>query len=136
MSASNDAVYITRPDVLLRLEGLTALVVECVAYQHFYPSHWGIFALLFLVPDVSLLGYLRSAGKSSAAFYNVAHSDVLPLTMGLLAWTQGSPVACQLALIWLAHISFDRCIGYGLKFSGDFRYTHIQSAAMQHHSLQ
>jgi len=129
MSTSKDAVYLTRPDVLLRLEGLTALVVECVAYQHFYPGHWGIFALLFLVPDVSLLGYLRSAGKSSAAFYNLVHSDVLPLAMGLLAWTQGFSLAGQLALIWLAHISFDRCLGFGLKFTGDFRSTHIQSAA-------
>jgi hypothetical protein len=45
--------------------------VECVAYQHVYPGHWGIFALLFLLPDLSLLGYLHSAGKISAAFYNV-----------------------------------------------------------------
>jgi Domain of unknown function (DUF4260) len=55
------------------------------------------------------------------------------LAMGLLAWTQGSSLACQLALIWLAHISFDRCIGYGLKFTGDFRSTHIQSAAALRH---
>ncbi len=129
MTASTDAVYLTRPDVLLRLEGLVALAIECFAYQHFYPGRWGIFALLFLAPDVSLLGYLRSAGKSSAAFYNVVHSDVLPLAMGLIAWTRGPSLAGQLALIWLSHISFDRCLGFGLKFTGDFRSTHIQSAA-------
>ena len=89
----------------------------------------GYSRLLFLVPDVSLLGYLRSAGKSSAAFYNVVHSDVLPLAMGLIAWTRGPSLAGQLALIWLSHISFDRCLGFGLKFTGDFRSTHIQSAA-------
>ena len=81
------------------------------------------------MPDLSLLGYLRSAGKSSAVFYNLVHSDVLPLAQGLLAWQRGSPLIGQLALIWLAHISFDRCLGYGLKFPGDFRHTHIQSAA-------
>jgi hypothetical protein len=81
------------------------------------------------VPDISLLGYLRSAGKGSAAFYNVVHSYVLPLALGLLAWSLGSLLTGQLALIWLSHISFDRCIGYGLKFPEVFRYTHIQSSA-------
>ncbi len=87
-----------------------------------------MFALLFLVPDVSLLGYLSPAGKGAAAFYNLAHSYVLPLTLGLAAWKQGSPMADQFALIWLAHISFDRLLGFGLKFPGVFRHTHIQSA--------
>jgi hypothetical protein len=84
---------------------------------------------LFLVPDISLLGYLRSNNKSSAAFYNVVHSYVLPLALGLLAWNRGSMLTGQFALIWLSHISFDRCIGYGLKFPEVFRYTHIQSSA-------
>jgi hypothetical protein len=129
MNASDGSFYFTRPDVLLRLEGLLFLVVGCVAYQRIYPGHWGIFALLFLVPDISLLGYLRSAGKSSAAFYNAVHNYVLPLALGLFAWNRGSVLAGQLALIWMAHISFDRCLGYGLKFPGVFRYTHIQSSA-------
>jgi Domain of unknown function (DUF4260) len=119
--------YLTRPDVLLRLEGLIALVVGCIAYQRVYPGHWGLFALLFLAPDVALLGYL--GGKGSAAFYNLLHSYVLPLGLGWLAWKLGSALAGELALIWMAHISFDRCIGYGLKFPGVFRYTHIQRSA-------
>jgi Domain of unknown function (DUF4260) len=108
MNASHGSFNLTRPDVLLRLEGLLSLVVGCVAYRCIYPGHWGTFALLFLVPDISLLGYLRSANKSSAAFYNVVHSYVLPLTMGLLAWHLRSLLSGQFALMWLAHISFDR----------------------------
>jgi hypothetical protein len=129
MNASHGSFYLTRPDVLLRLEGLLSLVVGCVAYQRIYPGHWGAFALLFLVPDISLLGYLRSASKGSAGFYNAVHSYVLPLTLGLLAWHLRSLLTGQLVLIWLSHISFDRCLGYGLKFPAVFRYTHIQSAA-------
>jgi hypothetical protein len=121
-------VYLTRPDVLLRLEGFVAMAVGCVVYQRLYPSHWGMFALLFLVPDVSLLGYLRSAGKGSAAFYNVVHCYVLPLALGWFAWYRGAALAGQVALIWLSHISFDRAAGYGLKFPEIFRYTHIQSS--------
>jgi hypothetical protein len=129
MTGSKESLHPTRPDVLLRFEGLAALVIECVAYQHWFPGHWGMFALLFLIPDLSLLGYLHSAGKNSAAVYNLIHSYVLPLALGLLAWKQGWPLAGQLALIWLSHISFDRCLGYGLKFPGVFRYTHIQNSA-------
>jgi hypothetical protein len=81
------ALSLTRPDVLLRLEGLAALVAGCIAYQWlypgFYPGRWGLFALLFLAPDVALIGYL--VGKGSAAFYNLLHSYVLPLGLGLLA---------------------------------------------------
>jgi uncharacterized protein DUF4260 len=126
MNASSGSLYLTRPDVLLRLEGLLELVVGCVAYQRLYPHHWGIFAVLFLAPDISLLGYLRSASKASAVFYNLVHSYVLPLALGLLAWELGSALTGQLALIWLAHISFDRCLGFGLKFPESFRVTHIQ----------
>jgi hypothetical protein len=129
MPAENNSLYLTRPDLLLRLEGLVALIVGCLAYQRVYPGHWGMFALLFLAPDVALLTYLRPAGKGSAAFYNVVHSYVLPLALGLFAWKQGWPLAGELALIWMSHISFDRCLGYGLKFPGLFRYTHIQSSA-------
>jgi hypothetical protein len=133
MTTSKDSIYLTRPDVLLRLEGLLTLVAECVAYQRIYPGHWGLFALLFFVPDLSLLGYLRSAGKNSAALYNLVHSYVAPLALGLLVWKVRSPAGGKLALIWLAHISFDRCLGYGLKFPGVFGYTHIQSSATLEH---
>jgi Domain of unknown function (DUF4260) len=123
MTTSKDSIYLTRPDVLLRLEGLLTLVAACFAYQRIYAGQWGLFALLFFV-----LGYLRSASKSSAAVYNLVHNYVLPLALGLLAWKQRWPLGGELALIWLAHISFDRCLGYGLKFPGVFRYTHIQSS--------
>jgi Domain of unknown function (DUF4260) len=129
MNASSGSLYLTRPDVLLRLEGLLELTAGCIAYQRLYPHHWGVFALLFLVPDLSLLGYLSSANKASAAFYNLVHSYVLPLGMGLIGWERGWVVGVQFALIWLAHISFDRCLGFGLKFPQSFRCTHIQKSA-------
>jgi hypothetical protein len=129
MNASSGSIYLTRPDVLLRLEALVALFVGCAAYQRLYPHHWGLFALLFLVPDISLLGFLRPVNKASAAFYNLVHSYVLPFGLGLVAWERGGVLGVQLALIWVSHISFDRCLGYGLKFPESFRYTHIQSSA-------
>jgi hypothetical protein len=122
--------YPTRPDVLLRLEALAELVVICVAYQHLNPGKWGMFALFFLAPDVSLLGYALPNKRVAAAFYNVLHCSVLPLALGLFAWAYTRPLAGELALIWLAHISFDRLVGYGLKFPSEFKRTHIQTSAL------
>ena len=136
MHDSGGSLYLTRPDVLLRLEALLFLIAGCVAYQHFYPHHWGIFALLFLAPDISLLGYLRPGGKAAAAFYNALHTCVLPLALGLFAYQRGSMVGGEVALIWLAHIHFDRCLGYGLKLPQSFRLTHIQNSAVIAGSLQ
>jgi hypothetical protein len=111
---------LNRPGLLLRFEGLIALAAGCAAYQRFYPGHWGLFALLFLAPDISLLGYLVSSNRLSTSLYNVFHSYLLPVLL--------APFAGQIALIWLCHISFDRLLGYGLKYPGVFRHTHIQAA--------
>ncbi len=35
-------------------------------------------------------------------------------------------VAIQVALVWLAHIGFDRFLGYGLKYPSGFKDTHLQ----------
>ena len=36
-----------------------------------------------------------------------------------------SPLAVPLALIWINHIGVDRMLGYGLKYSDGFVYTHL-----------
>jgi hypothetical protein len=114
---------LTRPALLLRMEGVVVLAAALIAFQRFHPGHWGMFTLLFLAPDISLLGYLVSANKLSAAFYNTFHSYVLPLALLLLP----SPLAEEFALIWISHIGFDRLMGYGLKYPGIFRFTPLPS---------
>jgi hypothetical protein len=36
-----------------------------------------------------------------------------------------SPLTLSIALIWLAHIGIDRALGYGLKYSAGFGFTHL-----------
>jgi hypothetical protein len=45
--------------LLQRLEGLAALLLGGAAYIWLGQSWW-VFALLFLAPDLTMLGYLRS----------------------------------------------------------------------------
>ncbi len=107
----------------LRLEGLVLLLASVVAYRHLGGS-WALFAGLFLVPDVSLLGYLRGA-RVGAWAYNAAHSTLLPGALVAAGWLLASPACWGVALIWTAHIGFDRLLGYGLKQPSSFRDTHL-----------
>ena len=36
-----------------------------------------------------------------------------------------SPLVLSIAMIWLAHIGFDRALGYGLKYAAGFGFTHL-----------
>jgi hypothetical protein len=107
----------------LRLEGFAALITAALANRHFQLP-WLWFLLLFLAPDLSMVGYLASS-KVGAWAYNLAHTYVFALSLvagGLLA---GHRVALGLGLIWCAHIGFDRTLGYGLKSPEGFRFTHL-----------
>jgi hypothetical protein len=130
MSGKN-GFYATRPDVFLRTEALAELIAVCVAYNHFFAGRWGLFALLFLAPDISLLGYALPSKRFAADFYNVIHTYVGPLTLGLFAYVLHWSLTGQLCLIWMAHIGFDRAMGYGLKSRASFKATHIQMSALQ-----
>ena len=83
-------------------------------------GNWPIFFLCFLLPDLSFLGYLLGP-KVGAWSYNALHTTVLPVLIAAL----GGPVTWPYTLIWLAHIGFDRALGYGLKYSSAFGDTHL-----------
>ena len=82
------------------------------------------FLLLFLGPDLSLLGYLRGP-RVGAATYNAVHSYVGPLLTAVCALTWSSGAAAAGALTWTAHIGLDRMLGFGLKYPSGFRHTHL-----------
>jgi hypothetical protein len=110
--------------ILLRLEGL-GLLVLCVLLYGSSGLSWTAFAILFLAPDLSFLGYLAGP-RVGAATYNVAHDTLGPLLLVIFGYLFAAHTyVLAIALIWLAHIGFDRALGYGLKYSAGFRYTHL-----------
>ncbi len=108
---------------LLRAEALAVLLGSLWAYSRWGGS-WTQFALFFLLPDLALLAYLAGA-RVGAVAYNLTHSYLGALA--LLAWGvhNAHPLTTSLALIWIAHIGFDRALGYGLKYSEGFALTHL-----------
>lgn len=101
---------------LLRLEGLALMLAALAAYARLH-GDWLLFAEAFLAPDLSIAAYLFGP-RIGAAAYNAAHSTLGPLALAGLG-------QFALAAIWLAHIGFDRALGFGLKYQTGFRHTHL-----------
>jgi hypothetical protein len=118
------------PRLWLRLEGLAVLALAVLIYRQGGHS-WLLFGALFLAPDLSFAGYLAGA-RMGALAYNVAHSYVGPALAAALALTTGRPAVA--ALIWAAHIGFDRALGYGLKYPSGFTDTHLGRIGRSHPS--
>jgi hypothetical protein len=111
------------PRPLLHLEGATVLLLSVFAYRWSHGG-WLQFALLFLLPDISMIGYLANV-RLGAMTYNAVHSYIAPLLLAAYSLGTNSPTLLSLALIWIAHIGFDRALGYGLKYPTAFKDTHL-----------
>ena len=109
--------------ILLRLEGLT-LFASMVGLYAIGGGSWWLFAVLFLVPDISFAAYL--AGREAGAFiYNAAHSYMAPVALMTAGFVSTDSLVLSIAMIWLAHIGIDRALGYGLKYEAGFSFTHL-----------
>lgn len=112
-----------QPKILLRLEGLCILLISLLFYSTSGFS-WSLFGWLFLVPDIALLGYLFNP-RVGAVAYNITHSLLIPLGLAAVGLILGVSLALSLATIWIAHIGFDRALGYGLKYGSGFTHTYL-----------
>ncbi|MEU1161254.1 DUF4260 family protein [Streptomyces sp. NPDC005921] len=92
----------------------------------------GSLALLFLVlPDLTFLVALDEAPRMAKGqlppravpYYNAMHRALIPLALlvtyafGPVAWPPAFAALCG----WLAHISYDRAFGYGLRTKEGFQ---------------
>ena len=96
-SAGTSGAVTGGPRTVLRLEGL-ALFIGMTLLYYIWDGDWWIYAILFFVPDLSF-----AAGGFATA----------------------EPLILSIAMIWLAHIGFDRALGYGLKYESGFGFTHL-----------
>jgi len=108
---------------VLRLEGLMMFIAATVMYAK-SGFGWTTFALFFLVPDASFLGYL-AGNRIGALAYNAAHSYIGALALFGIALILNAPALEAAAMIWCSHIGFDRALGYGLKSASGFEFTHL-----------
>jgi Domain of unknown function (DUF4260) len=111
------------PKILLHLEGL-AVLVACVAAYAELGDSWVKFGALFFAPDLAMFGYLVSPEFGSKS-YNLFHTYLGPFLLWLFVYFFHYPSFAPICLIWIAHIGFDRMLGYGLKYPTRFKDTHL-----------
>jgi hypothetical protein len=110
-------------NLILKSEAL-AFFVACLWAYSLVGASWTLFLLLLLVPDIFMIGYAKNS-KLGALVYNAGHTYNIPfLLLGLFLLIH-TPILLPLSIIWIAHISMDRMLGFGLKFDTDFKDTHL-----------
>ncbi len=107
----------------LRAEGLAVLVAGFAGFL-ILGLPWWAFLLLLIIPDVSMIGYVRGP-RVGAIAYNVAHDLVTGAALAGLGLAIGSVPVAAIGAIFVAHSGMDRMMGYGLKLPSSFKDTHL-----------
>jgi hypothetical protein len=69
-------------------------------------------------------GYLVNA-KVGAVSYNVFHHKAIAIAVVGIGFFMKIEVALAIGILLFAHSSFDRMMGYGLKYYSSFNDTHL-----------
>ena len=109
---------------ILKLESVGLFILFTGAYFHFYSGTWGLYLALFFIPDLSFAFYLITK-KIGAIAYNVFHHQGVLVLLFLIGYFVKEDYIMKVALIFLAHSTFDRVAGYGLKYFDSFDHTHL-----------
>jgi len=109
--------------LILKSEALALLIATILAY-YFVGLSWWLFFVLLLFPDLFMVGYFKNS-KIGATIYNIGHTYSIPiLLLGVFIFSNIS-ILLPISIIWIAHISMDRVLGYGLKLDTNFKDTHL-----------
>jgi hypothetical protein len=107
----------------LRIEGAAAFVAGLALFG-LTGGPWLLALPLLLLPDLSMIGYLRDP-RLGALTYNIVHNWAIGLAvLGLGVWT-GNAVVVMAGAVLIAHVGMDRAVGYGLKSPSSFHETHL-----------
>jgi hypothetical protein len=110
---------------MLKAEQATQLALTITAL-YYQPIHfaWWLWPILFLSPDLSMLGYMWNT-RVGAVLYNLAHHKAVAGALIVVGFIGHMPGWLFWGLLLWAHSSFDRVMGYGLKFPDSFQHTHL-----------
>lgn len=119
---------------ILKLEelALTAVALYALSFHLLGLSPW-LWVLLFFAPDISMLGYLVNA-KVGAITYNLFHHRGIALLVLAAGYFAKAEIGVSIGILLFAHASFDRILGYGLKYASDFKDTHLGRIGRSNHS--
>lgn len=110
---------------LLQAEAIVPFILS-VVLLNLLPVHfaWWAWILLFLAPDMGMIGYVIN-NKVGAFVYNLFHHQLVAVIVWGIGLLLQQPFVEMAGLILLGHSSLDRLLGYGLKRSEGFKFTHL-----------
>jgi hypothetical protein len=110
---------------LIKLEE-TGILAISIFLLYKLPLHlsWWLYIILFLAPDIGMIGYLVNS-KVGAITYNIFHHKAVACALLITGMTQSNNYILLSGLLLLAHSSFDRVLGYGLKYPDNFKHTNV-----------
>jgi hypothetical protein len=108
---------------LLKLEDLAELALSVFAFSHLDFAWWW-FPAFILLPDLSMTGYLINT-RAGAVLYNLFHHKGVGIAVGVAGYMLGQEAVIFAGIILFGHSAMDRLFGYGLKYSDDFKNTHL-----------
>jgi len=109
--------------ILIKIEELFLFGLSLILFSRL-DFRWGWYAILFLAPDLSMLGYLANP-QVGAWTYNLIHHKGLAVALYVLGYLSSVPWLTFAGTILLGHSSLDRVFGYGLKYPDAFQNTHL-----------
>src|SRR5215212_5278263 len=99
---------------LIKLEEIAVLAISIFfLYKLELHVSWWMYLLLFFSPDAGMLGYLVST-KAGALTYNLFHHKAVVCILIFAGIILANNYLLMIGLLYLAHSSFDRILGYGL----------------------
>jgi Domain of unknown function (DUF4260) len=87
-------------------------------------AEWWWYLVLFIGPDISMLGYL-AGNKVGAACYNLFHHKGVAVAVFVAGLLLPHLLVQGIGIVMFGHSSMDRLFGYGLKTNEGFKYTHL-----------
>lgn len=114
---------------ILQLEELAAAAAGIYLLNTLpFSFSWWVWVLLFLAPDVSIIGYAVNS-RMGAFTYNLLHHKGIAILAALTGYYFGIGWLALAGVILFIHSSADRLMGYGLKYGDAFRHTHLSTGS-------
>lgn len=111
--------------LLLKIEEAFLFILSIYLFTQLEYAWWWFPALL-LVPDLGMLGYLINT-KVGAVIYNLVHHRAVSIIVYVIGSIVISPIIQLIGIIMFAHTAMDRVFDYGLKYSDNFKHTHLSA---------
>lgn len=114
---------------LIKLEEAAQFALSIILFAKL-PFVWWLYPALLLLPDLGMIGY--AVNTTVGAFtYNLFHHKGIAILVGITGLFLASNPLMLAGIILFGHAAMDRMMGYGLKYSKGFKFTHLGTLAPQ-----